>query len=277
MKNKNELTANIIPKVDLSTCPDSNPIDSDTTYHVTLGDLHANAIYLIYFLIKEGAISGISNAQYNELFEIYKKNVDNISDIDIKKFNEIINKSEVNPQVIPILIGDLLADRGQNDYWVIVILRHLLTNNPQTRIVFSNHDAEFVMRYENVLQKKDIVFFAGAETDDNVFGNAIAVFNDQARSINNMYILLKAELIDINEINSFMKIYKQSVKIIDYTTNQDDPDTIILYSHAPAGLKTIKSLAELMNIQYNDETIQTLTKTIDDINEKFKLDLGIFL
>ena len=88
----------------------------------TIGDLHANAMKFIYFLVAEG-IFDISDAHYRALSNIYQKDITTTSDdvlrADIVTFNDIIDNGLrlKNPTFIR-LIGDEVGDRGQNDYFI---------------------------------------------------------------------------------------------------------------------------------------------------------------
>src|SRR3990167_9276316 len=92
---------------------------------LTIGDLHGNALKLTYFLIRH-QILDVDEKNYRDLVKIYDKKPDDLTAKDLEKFNAILENSRVNPGMGTIrLIGDVLADRGSNDYFTLEILGKL--------------------------------------------------------------------------------------------------------------------------------------------------------
>lgn len=116
---------------------------------VTIGDLHGNALKLLYFLIREGVLSLADPNQYAAFVEIYCKSIDEITIQDIKAMRSIVNKSSVNNKIKVCLIGDEFADRGSNDYFTLLLLQRLNEGQVKLEITISNHGFEFIYAYES--------------------------------------------------------------------------------------------------------------------------------
>lgn len=110
----------------------------------TEGDLHANVIKLIYTLIRNG-VCQLSDKSYTELVQIYESKPP-LNQQQLLRFNEIIEHDlqVIDPTILVRLIGDILADRGRNDYLVLKVLRKLRRANVPLRILMSNHDNVFL-------------------------------------------------------------------------------------------------------------------------------------
>jgi hypothetical protein len=123
--------------------------------HVSVGDLHGNALKLIYTLIEEGVLELSEEEQessahiYIKLRDIYNKPINELRVDDLAKFQDIINKAKVNKNKAVTLIGDELADRGNNDYFTLLVLQKLKEEQVNIEIMLSNHSVEFIRDYEN--------------------------------------------------------------------------------------------------------------------------------
>ena len=214
---------------------------------VTIGDLHGNALKLLYFLIKENILD-LSEKGYKDIIEIYQKNAHELTEKDLKLFTETLASAKLlNPAKIR-LIGDELADRGSNDYFTLKILEKLSQEKADIRILLSNHGGEFLRAYENNF--------------DSFMAN---VGPGQARSLQTLGVLVDKGLVGKEEIKNIVKThYKPTFKLIDYSLNQDNE--ISIYTHAPVGLNTIRAAAKFLNVVYNDSSSENLAKTIDRIN-----------
>ncbi|ARG96587.1 Dot/Icm T4SS effector Wip [Legionella micdadei] len=216
--------------------------------HVCLGDLHGNALKLIYTLIEENVLN-IDPQQYNELTKIYFKPTGQINSDDLFRFRAIIANAKINKARAVTLIGDELADRGQNDYFTLLVLKKLHDEKANVNIMLSNHSVEFIRDYER-----------------EKFTGQYRLLEGQGRSLEGMQTLIKKGLIDEKEVRDIVEqCYQPMVKAIDYTLTPEGQLTI--FSHAPIGLETVKALAEKFRIPYRDDSIRNLIRTIDAINK----------
>lgn len=218
---------------------------------VTIGDLHGNALKLLFLLVKHGVIVNISDEIYLELANIYIKNIDYINSDDLKRFDEILDSLTFQSDGLIRLIGDELCDRGQNDYYTLKILDKLHQNNVAVEIVMSNHAIEFINAYET--KQKFFPFVM-----DNLF----------TQSMINMQILIAKNLLTRNEVMEIVKrSYKPCLRAISYTLVDDE---ITLYSHAPIDIRAVRFLARRLKVEYDDSSVQALASSIDKINEAYR-------
>ncbi len=276
---------------DLSKYPAASEYPFDKNCQLTIGDLHGNALKLLYFLLRQNVI--VSNQKdYLKFAEIYHKNTDDLTKTDIDEFKAILERvqwKKAPTGAMVRLIGDELCDRGSNDYFTLKILEKLYDNHIPFEIIVSNHGFEFIHVYEKGLINNESYMEKGG------FGG----------SLTNLRKLVKKELVTMDEIDSLLKkAYQPSLKIVSYT-HQTHPvlfqkairlsssifnaifcddiakpiddwmpkEKITIYTHAPVGLKTVKTLAEhdRFGIKYCDDSVEDLMTTIDKINEKFNL------
>jgi hypothetical protein len=253
----------VITNVDIHEYPQNIlPINGK---ELTIGDLHANFMLFIYFLIAHGIIK-ISEADFKELVKIYETDFKTEKKQDIKntleKFDEIIDKIQViRTDVLIRLIGDEICDRGKNDYYIFKLLAKLKTLKIPLEILLSNHAAVFIKSYE---QKSNCNMTARL----NDIPSSNEQISKQFRSAHNLGGLCKSSAINSNELLEIIDtVYLPSLKIISYSL---DDNGIIIYTHAIAGIDTIEKVAAKLGIAYNDNTAIDLAKTIDDINSAFQ-------
>jgi hypothetical protein len=222
---------------------------------VTLGDLHGNALKLLYFLIREGVLSLAEKNQYADFLDIYSKNVDELSLEDIKAMRSIVKTSSVNNKIKVCLIGDELADRGSNDYFTILLLEKLHEARVNLEINISNHGLEFIY---------------AVESGDFLNSGSLDIMPFQSGSI---FALKKVaelypELNILTEVTTFFNnAYKGVLRLISY--DADIPNKkIIIRTHAPCDLDLIRDAANYLKIPYNDDSIQNLVTSLDAIQEK---------
>ncbi|MBS0286164.1 MAG: metallophosphoesterase [Proteobacteria bacterium] len=221
-------------------------------YQVTIGDMHANAAKLLFACCKHGFID-ITQDDYNQFIKLYHK--ETLTAEDIKSFKEIIARIKVFPEAkesLLRLIGDLLTDRGQNDYFILKLLEVLVDNGVPVEILISNHDAEFIRCLEQGLGFDKII-----------------LEKSQGKSAVKLQELIQKGLVTREEIISlYNKCIKPNLKALSYSFN-DNQDKLTIYSHGPIGLKNIEYMAKRLGVPYLGDEPILIAKTIDAINEKF--------
>ena len=208
------------------------------TTDITLGDLHGNAIKLLYFLVRHG-ICDISNEQYARLVQIYKTPQDLLTRALLDEYNTLIaGMAVINHDVLVRLIGDELGDRGSNDYFVIKILQKLSKDKAKLEILLSNHGVEFVEAYERFVERK------------NKFETTLLDNRFHAPSLQALANLVERRLIDAQEIFEFVNSsYKPSLKAISYTLDPAKPG-ITIFSHAGVGLTSDNLISKILSCPY---------------------------
>lgn len=243
---------------DLQRAPRPIPYDIFPTDQITFGDLHGNAIKLIHLLV-QNKLMVLNNGQYEELNHIYNTPTDELTVDLVNRFKAIVDDATYNPIGLIRLLGDELADRGNNDYFTLLILQALSEHKIPFTITLSNHSVVALMQFDNL------------ETRGNQYIGDADKHKDQQRSSHNMWKLLNKP-----EFHSHLKYlqhianqtYKPRLKLIDYcVVESEGKKTLTLFTHAPVGLETVKSLASDFQLPYDDSTIENLTYCIDKINK----------
>lgn len=238
--------------VDIRQCPQAVSIPAK---HVSLGDLHGNALKLIFSLIKEGVIE-ITKKHYQKIVTLYEKDTDKITQKDIQNYQAILQTITINKEIAVTLIGDEFADRGKNDYFTLLVLKRLKEGDVDLDITISNHSAEFICDY-----------------DKPKFTGAHALFPGQGDSLTRMMQLITKGVISEAEIRDIVKdVYIPTIKAIGYTVA--DNGNLSIFSHAPIGLETIESLARKFKIEYKEKTREDLIATIDAINDRVRIEFS---
>ena len=236
--------------IDIYICPEA---DINNVKQLTIGDLHANAMFLMHFLVTNGIVK-IDSDTYSQLTNIYRKIT--LTKQDISDFNAIIDTLEIGEKPLLRLIGDEICDRGQNDYFIFKILNKLHQSGVRTEILLSNHGIEFLIPYENQQE----LYAPNIDT-----GN-------QAQSLNTMRTLIEKNIITREEVDVLIReSYLPNLKLLSYSVDRDS-NAITIFSHAGIGLQTIQSLAQKFQnegVIYNDNTVSDLATTIDAINSVF--------
>lgn len=241
-------------QVDIYTLPsvDTNH-KADAGAQITIGDLHANAMKLIFLLIKQGIATNLSKKNYAELVRIYKLSVNDLTQADLNSFHNILNTLEFNNKVTLRLIGDELGDRGSNDYFILKILEKLRLKKVPVEILLSNHGVEFI-----------------EASEQNSFEPILLDCNWHAPSMRDLNRLIEKKLVSKEEVQRLSNTaYKPTLKAISYSLN-DDQSGITLYSHAPIDVNVIAMVAKKLKVPFNDDTAVELGKTIDCINIEFQ-------
>lgn len=224
------------------------------SYQLTIGDLHANALKLLYFLVREKVMS-MDEKDYLVFVNIYCKDIKKIREKDLKRLNILLENASCAsfPKTALIrLIGDELADRGQCDFYVLKILEKLHRENVSYEIIFSNHGFEFLQ-----------VYAAGIRGHYSYLEKC-----DSASSITGMRKLISKGLVSLKEFNDLVQtVYLPYMKVFSCSISS----VVTFYSHAVIGLNTVKALAESypMQVEYKDNSPEALAETLSDINEIF--------
>lgn len=133
--------------VNIDICPIADPFIPETAT-ITSGDLHANSIKFLYFLIRHGLVSLLKES-YDTLVELYRKPQETLTQDEFHQIPLLIEQMKMlRPLVLVRLIGDETADRGQCDYYVLLILDKLHREHQPVEILASNHGLEFIFATE---------------------------------------------------------------------------------------------------------------------------------
>ena len=227
--------------------------DTTGTHQITIGDLHGNALKLLYMLVRHGVLD-VNQEDYGKFVEIYKKGAASLTREDIENITRIVNSAVVLSKPMIRLIGDELADRGSNDYFTLLLLKKLHEDDVPFEALFSNHGAEFLAAYEG-----------GGD-----FSDSLGV--GQARSAENLQVIIGNGLVTRDAVDKMVAdCYKPHFHALGYTLRrgEGDKETIIIHSHAPIGIGLIECIADKLGVPYRDDTAHDLAQTIDRVNAAF--------
>lgn len=248
------------PQANLLKFPRKTPELGIEKRQFTLGDLHANALKLLYFLIKEDLID-MSEEDYYLFAKIYQKDHNDILEQDLESFHKIL--ARIKCRQIPDggmirFIGDDVCDRGENDYYVLKIFEKLHKENVLFEIIFSNHGYELISCFE-----KDIMIHTSyLETIEC------------GTSLTHMRDFVLRGYVSLSEITALIReVYYPHLKLLSYSQDHTSAlDHFTIYSHAPVGLKTIRMLSAHKNfgLSYDAYENQGPCFVIDKINQVFK-------
>ncbi|NDH08316.1 MAG: hypothetical protein EBY16_01630 [Gammaproteobacteria bacterium] len=252
MQTPNSLTTQ---QVQLSQFPDVVHKRRPGENQITVGDLHGNALKLMFILISEGIVTNMTSQQYQELVRIYSTPTEALNPNHLQGLNAIVSSLEFNKDCLLRLLGDEFSDRGSNDYFTLKILEKLKQEQVPFEIIVSNHGVEFLLAFEKVPQFQD-------------YKSKVR----PATSMHNLQALMKKGMVTSEEMVAFAEqSYRPSLKLISYSLSKyKDDSEITIYSHGKTGLDTIKDLTEQLGVKYEDKTAIELAQTIDGINQKFQ-------
>ena len=234
-------------------------LGNESKVEVTIGDLHANFMKLLHILIQEGIAYNISPENYRNLRQIYLKQPDSISEDDLMVFKNIINGLQFNTSIFVRFIGDVFADRGQNDLFTLLFFKKMHSEQVQYEILFSNHDLEFFIAIHSTKSRINFV---------HVKPLLIAQSETYAQSLVNLQLLLQKGQVTQEEICDIsVKAIEPHVKICSYSQGLGQ---IAIYSHAPIGLESLEAIAHYYKLDYSDNAPLELTQFIDSINAHFQ-------
>ena len=243
----------------LEKCPQTIAIDNLKQQSLTFGDMHGNAIKLIYLLIENGVMN-LNESNYNHLNEIYKKQPHLLTPNDLEKFDSILHQARFHECGLIRLIGDELADRGNNDLFTLYILRVLHHHNIPFEIILSNHGIVALYKFDqnDEERKRCIIGVPG-------FSMQISADNMWACLSKDNFEHIKKDALSIAN-----HIYKPHLRLIGYhiASEQYGKQELTLFTHAPIGLETVRALAEQLGIPYEDDSIEHLVNCINKMNEK---------
>lgn len=221
---------------------------------LTIGDLHANAIKLLYVLVRHQFFS-MPEADYDFFVNLYIQETDHITSAVLDELYAVLERISVPHQAQGStlrFIGDILADRGSNDYFVLKLLEKMGQNRIKIEVMLSNHDAEFIYNYENKLPFNRSAFIPG-----------------QSVSGENLELLIENGLVERDYIYDIINLhYKPNLKALAYANY---PGGLMIFSHAAIRLNHIAYIAKKLGIDVDVlSTREQIMQVIDAITKAFK-------
>ncbi|KAH9257609.1 hypothetical protein BASA81_004058 [Batrachochytrium salamandrivorans] len=229
---------------------------ANTTRHVVLGDLHGNALKLLYVLIVEGVLdlevaefgtsTGGEMARKHELYGKLRQliSVPNAPVEVMREFRKLVTdhtKLCCDKAIVVHFLGDEFADRGQNDYFTVVLLARL-ADLPNWEILLSNHGCIFYKYCVGWMEELDN---GDTESASPLTHQVIAGITGNAmeRATNSLHefhktvpkLLYEEKVVLAKEI---VKIIKRLSPMSSITTER----TLVVLTHAPVNLDSIRQV-----------------------------------
>lgn len=215
-----------------------------------IGDMHGNTLKLLLTLKKTGYLVNLDD-HYDDLNFYYKAN-------SCQYFLELLNKLKfADKSDLPELcfIGDILADRGQNDLMTLALISKMHQNKVRFDIILSNHDLDFLKNIKSEQLKSNKEFYININNYRSPWQvKSMIKFVDTVN--NNEYYR--------NLSYSYLNEYKEHLKVasIDIKKNGD----VILATHAPLNKNRLKWLCSAMEDKTLPIIVHSLNSTkLDDL------------
>jgi len=218
-------------------------ITDDIAEHISIGDLHANALKLLHLLIQEGVFF-TSPEKYHTFSRLYQIPAEYISQQELSTLLMMIDNLEVrNTNVLIRLIGDEHFDRGHNDLYIDMILRKLHKEGIHYEIILSNHGARSIIQIEGFRHGKNLYDF----------------------EIENEYILLQAQEVSINE-----ELFEINDNIFKILQELEVTHPIVQLYHLHFARMEAFIHSSTLNDKLIAEQIEEAESVWDEQNQKYK-------
>ncbi|CAO4844176.1 MAG: hypothetical protein CNLJKLNK_00293 [Holosporales bacterium] len=125
--------------------------DSSGITEYTLPDLHANSIKFLKALVTLKCVR-VSKKNVSAILAYYNANQHNISSHQLDRMKRAICSIRVTKKgknALFRLIGDEVSDRGNNDYYTLLMIEHFSRNGMNIEFIISNHGYDFIRAYED--------------------------------------------------------------------------------------------------------------------------------
>ena len=243
--------------------PAAPPPELRRANEITGGDMHGNSKMLTHFLVQTGIARVKGDAQ-----KPWKELMRKIDDNDVAGFKETLPHclELVTPPKNLVLLGDLLADRGQNDWFTLCILEFLHDKGQPFDVIFSNHDAAFVEYYLDNKNKSLTEPYAVSQAGVTQHG----LQGDQGNSLINLNTTLnegpgKTREKKRQAFNEMTEKYLGHVKLVECHQDQRS-----LYSHGVMNDALLFDLATLSGLNEHQQSETGLQEKVHVINRYFR-------
>lgn len=273
-----------VAPIDLRKCPQAGvPREGEW---LSFGDMHGNALKLLHILIMTNAgrfpheKKDMLYRQFMCIYHLTQDDWDRRTDIEAKELmnimDQVIDQLVVSDQMNLRLIGDLLADRGSNDYFTLRLIQKCIEKNPAAfEILLSNHDIEALVRHFN-----DQPLSNERYSIHERYSNQ----DDQTQSMENLHYFLRRGLVTPGRVNDLFNPYLSALKLVAYDLpSRNNPNDLMIHSHAPvnpinifmAGLCLVDPKNEAVTRDLiNDEQRRTLNSILEKVKTGASLNNG---
>ena len=219
---------------------------------LVIGDLHANPMKALWILIHYGVIKLKDPYEHwKELWSIYLTPVDEVNISSLERFLEILMETTVDREAVAeiLFLGDMIADRGENDIYMFMVLSVLHQDKVPYNILMSNHDWEAIVHFDNPKNYEDALTKMPPEISRSMLNRRI---------LEDKFPLMR----DFSR-GLYLKYYQPNLKL--YAYSRPGSDVNILYSHAPI----LSELIEMQSIKFlrqEPEHFSDIVELVDKLN-----------
>ena len=248
---------------------------------ITYPDGHGNALKLLHFLQTEGILH-IGKANYETFVVIYKNAaLPPLSEREIDVIEQILRRLVADnsarwaniPRRIKLrLIGDLLADRGNNDALTLGLLwvLHKVLPLDAFTILLSNHDVgALISSEENYQGQYPNIDPLQCRSQSNMVRQWQDPTTNNTRPVTSATQALPNLWTREGIKDVIRECYLPHLKPLDYSLMDR---RFALYSHAPVGLETVRAFAKFFHIAIPAQfrTVEEVCEAIKKINSAFQ-------
>lgn len=254
------------------------------------GDAHGNwRNILLDAQIRELTI--LNKEQHEQFGELYDIPYYMLTRKQIDQFEDLINAILFMPGMSYVLLGDVVADRGQCDYFMFRLITKIKTDTAKfslgtVGIPISNHDQEFLDIYYAGLENRysneqypnsyyipyitRLTGKQGAPKSQALQQAFKTGKSEQDNSLQALGYLLNEKIISMEELTPLINNYIDCLKLIEYKLS-DDKQSIALINNAPFPVCDYIWIAEDLGISnFKASTAEKLANSLDIMNAHYR-------
>lgn len=301
------LKGNLEQAPSLKLQPEAIVIEDNNKYFtVTFGDQHGNAMKTLSMLVEQGIIQ-MDDQIYMQLKNIWKYFVEQsdfskANDLakwlgtkdalyipNMQQFQKLLTENVtpgVNSKKIQVrFLGDLIGDRGCNDYLMLQVLDLLRKFDVPYEITAADHDMLIVYFTDKIWNKGMLTGSQLIPVFDKIIDEVIAekkcshtkdgILKDFRQAWVPTYLISGINKATINDPTLENKIklmindvIVSNLKLISYELSQNE-QKVTMFTHGVNNELVVKSLAQELEVSYSASTPKEFCETIDRINLAF--------
>ncbi|MFL9989633.1 hypothetical protein, partial [Paraburkholderia sediminicola] len=243
---------------------------------IAFGDMHGNTLMALEFLIQADVLQ-LPEPGGELLWDAIKAAITTGKVSDAAAFRALLSQLVVNPSRKDagiILIGDLLADRGQNDFLMLTLFSFLSENRIDFKIILSNHDLDFILNIKNILAKYKELLVAESsnsagrtrEQDNELFQRAIGESkweglkiseSSQINSLGSFHKTLESGAVERKQLMELFDVYLSHVELFHASGER-------LYGHATLNDTTFSAWKEKVGLSEGYSDIPAIVNAVND-------------
>lgn len=261
---------------------------------VSIGDLHANPLKALYFLIREGVVK-LSKEDFEEFVGNYKLfSAESETGTPEGRYQAILHMCKILQKIekgeggeaLVEFFGDNVGDRGENDALMLELYKKLGNLGVKFHPYYANHESKFFACLYEYLTNPNMqrpgyipasVFLKKQSGLDQYFAQYRSVYN--FLSFADYVKARHPEQPDPIEaaINTLNTYYLPNLKIVSSVVNEEE-GVVHLTTHAAAPLEAISELAEVLSLQHPKVEVDLNDpNTYENVNPAMRTILGKYI